>query len=701
MSDWGADPVVKGASDWGHDPIVTAPGAAGEPKAKSGMGSIADEAHEAAQGYRQDMSTALDETGQEFTDPAHFPQHFLKGTGAALSAVGDAGGYAMSLATGPVKASLEQMGVSPKTARKVTDVLSMAVPIAGEANEARLVAQAAKEAGVSVRAMQGTLDGARQASLSEAATKKPALEAAKTKQSAAQRLILKGQLGSKEAAQKLVGEAKERREVGAGEPKLLDVLPKPAQKVVRKAGEESPEAGAMLREHQEATDKAISGRATERTEGLTPYKESISERKKGLTKERQDRAETMYKEPYAAPLQADEHLFSILNEKSGSSAIARALSTAKERSFAHPESEQQVRELQSLRDYSVQRAQYEEKLKAWEAGEKGEFKTKPNAQALDYMNHPDTSESVKDTIRKAHGWVEHPKPEPPEMPTLSGGTLDRVRIALRDSSTGLKENPKTHAEGVAISERAEALGKYMDDVPHLKEARADYRDYSERLRQLDFDQDLSTMRPEEFKRSLKDLSPEQRQERVKAVAERLAEGMGKSSSGVKGAESIMTTGRNAQENLRELLGKDVADKYMRAMELMQRGAEKADYAAGGAIGEGGDLQKDVAATGAKVGLLGILGSHHYALWEAMRFIGRHNGGLNVEQEGRQIAEWALDQKDVEKTLQEIADAADPVKRSRSKLPADILAKIPAKPAADALGAAAAADPLRQEEQPDQ
>lgn len=688
MSDWGNDPVTKppsisDAAGWGHDPIVTAPGVAAGDKPPSFLGSIADEAHSAAQDYRQGVATAGQEMGAEFTDPAHFPEHWAKAGGAALQAGGAALGYAASPLMGPLKGSLQSLGLSKKDAAKVGDTLSMAIPLAGEANEARLVAKAAKEAGVGIKTMQGVLENARKASLATEA--KPALDG--SKKSAAQRLILQGNLDNKGAAPAMKAEAAERRATGAGEPVLLDVLPKKAQQVVRKAGEQKGPAGDILQAHQDAIEKGLSGKATARTEEMAPYKASIDQRKAALDKERSQRAETQYKEPYTQPIQADEHLFSILNEKSGTSAIARALSTAKERALLHPESAQQAKELQELRDYSTKRAQYEHDLKEWEAGEKGEFATPPNKQALDYINHPDTAEGVKETIRKAHGWVEKPKPEAPELPTVSGGTLDRIRIAMRDSGAGMKEHPKSRAEGVAVEERSKALGSYLDEVPHLKEARGDYRDYSQRINQLDFDRDLSTLRPKEFEDHLKGLSPEQKKELTHSVVERLAAQVGKSRSGAEGKETVLTTGHNAQENLRALLGKDTADKYIRAMELMSKSAEKAKHAASGGGSAGMDVAQDVAATSAKVGLSAVIGRQHHALWEVMRFIDRRLGKISSEEEARQIAEWATQQKDVEKTLQEIADAADPVKRRSVKLPTDILSKIPVGAAAGVAGAA--------------
>lgn len=524
------------------------------------------------------------------------------------------------------------------------------------------------------------------------------------KKSAAKRLQMAADLKKPEAKAAMAAKAAEQEGVGAGKATVLDVLPKRAVKMARKVAGESVKGAEVLEKHAEEKERGVSAQAAARTEELSPHKESIAERRETLKQKQDALAREQFREPYAQKFQADDHLLDILSEQSGSTAISRALRTAKERSLEFPESAEQAKELQSLQDYHRAKGKYQSDLAAWEAGPKGEFTSRPPPEAAKLMDDPNVSERLKDGIKKTYGWKETPKPEAPQPPEISAGALDRIRISMRDTAGQMAEKGARDIAG-GIKSREKALDKYLDEVPHLGEARATYRDYAKRIEQLDFDENLADMKPESFKATLKDLSPEQRAERVKAVTDKLAEGLGRSASGVKSTEGVLTTGRNAQENLRELLGKETADKYLRAMDLIQRSTERAEYAAGAdPAAQSKEFADEATKTGALAGALTILGHPHWAAYEVMRFIGKHVGRLNTEEEGRHIAEWVTQQEDVEKTLQEIGDAANPAKREKSKLPKDILDKIPPRAPVVAAGVAGGAYALPTEtddRQPDQ
>jgi hypothetical protein len=392
-------------------------------------------------------------------------------------------------------------------------------------------------------------------------------------------------------------------------------------------------------------------------------------------------ASTQYREPYAQPIQSDDRMFEILNSPAAFNAMADAAATARERALTDPSAAQQFHEITSLRDYFTKKAAYEQAAETWQDNGGGTYAQEPSGTVKDMLNNPQTSEAAKVKLREQLGWKPTPKPEPPAMPTVSGGTLDRIRISLRDKADTLSQAGRRGRAG-GVGDRGRALDEYLDGVPHLKEARAAYADYSTRMEQLDFDQNLSTMRPEAFKATLKDLTPEQRQEMIHSVAERLAAKFGASGRGAQGTEDILTTGYNAQANLRELLGEDTANEYLRAIDLMGQNVDKANFAASRAGSQTAMINEDISKTGVMATLRMLMGDHARAVHMVSEFVGRYfsgklmNGPMSPE-EANQIAEWATQQKSVTTTLQEIADAAGGDKRAAAKLPPDIRALIPA------------------------
>jgi hypothetical protein len=572
------------------------------------------------------------------------------------------------------------------------NVAMAALPVAGEVVTEAKLAEAARAAGVSIDTLRANMEA-------RAAAAKAGQDVDSAKAKAARRLIVQGKLKSTDALEA----AGEHRKTGAGEPRLLDVMETPAQRVVRTSGAKMGEADQTLTAHQRATRADVSGRATQRTEALSPYAEGVETRKAALKKERDDLASTQYREPYAQPIQSDERMFDILNSPAAFNAMADAAATARERALTDPSAAQQFHEITSLRDYFTKKAAYEKAVEDWQDNGGGTYDQPPSQVARDILNNPNASAAAKAKIREQLGFKPSAKPEPPQMPTVSGGTLDRIRISLRDKADTLATAGRRGRAG-GVGDRGRALDEYLDGVPHLKEARAAYADYSKRMEQLDFDQNLSTMRPESFKAMLKDLTPEQRQELVHSVSERLASKFGSSGRSAQGTEDILTTGYNAQANLRELLGEDTANDYLRAIDLLGQNVDKANFAASRAGSQTAMIQEDVAKTSAKVGLSMLTGRHHSAVHSVATFLDRNFSGMG-EDEARQIAEWATQQKSVRSTLQEIADAAGGDKKAAVKLPPNIRALIPVGAAAQDKntlpGAPAAENPYAKFAKPDQ
>jgi hypothetical protein len=602
-----------------------------------------DRVEQAADALWKDVTTPLSTTEQVTSGMFGGGMRGIKTASDALDYV--ASPVSALFDSGPGRAA-EALSGGRIPRQTAGNVAMMALPVAGEVVTEAKLAEAAKAAGVSVDTLRANLEA-------RAAATRAGQDVSSAKAKAARRLLTQGKLKPGEAR----GAAAEHRAVGAGDPRLLDVMETPAQRVVRHAGVKAGDADTTLEDHRRATRADVSGRATQRTEALSPYSEGVEERKAALKTQRDALASTQYREPYAQPIQSDDRMFDVLNSPAAFNAMADAAATARERALTDPSAAQQFHEITSLRDYFAKKAAYEQAAETWQA---------------------------KAKLREL-GWKPTPKPEPPPMPTVSGGTLDRIRISLRDKADTLSQAGRRGRAG-GVGDRGRALDEYLDSVPHLKEARAAYADYSKRMEQLDFDRNLSTMRPESFKAMLKDLTPEQRQELVHSVSERLASKFGSSGRSAQGTEDILTTGYNAQANLRELLGDDVASDYLRAIDLLGQNVDKANFVASRTGSQTAMIKTDAAETGVKASFSILTGRHHAAVHHVATFLFRHLSGMG-EAEARQIAEWATQQKSVASTLQEITEAAASGggKKAGVNLPPDIRALIP-------VGAIAEANP---------
>ena len=329
---------------------------------------------------------------------------------------------------------------------------------------------------------------------------------------AARRLIGQGKLDSRQARQA----AQEHRDVDAGDPRLLDVMETPAQRVVRTAATRAGDADTILEEHRRRARADVGARATQRTEALSTKQGSAEQRVAALKTERDSLAATKYQAPYAHPIETTPELFEALDSPEAARAIRTAKATARERMIGDPQAAQQYHELGALDQYFADKAKYE-------------VAAAEHAKQVDSINRDTrlTGQSAKQQAIEALN-KQHPVPPEPKPPTISGGALDRVRIHMRDRASQLADSGN-NARASGIRSRMDAIDEHLDKAPHLQEARASYRDYSTRIRQAEFDKDVSTMRPEQFKAMLKDLTPEQRAEFQHAVVERLSSRFGTSS----------------------------------------------------------------------------------------------------------------------------------------------------------------------------
>lgn len=667
--------------------IVDAPDAKPRPFADQIGSAIAQVGGNLASDYHDRVHEAADALMRDIrgsSDPGERLAEAESPLGMGGKVAMDAANYALSPASAVVDWAIgrpvEALTGGRVNRREVGDIAMMALPGGAEVvSEARL-AKAAREAGVSTEALRANLKARARASEVTAQERK-------TRQGAAKTLINHGGLNSANAGQKAGDLLREHQESGVPQkPRLLDILSKDGQRVVRVAGTKLGEAGDTLESHRHAMRLGTAEEATQRTEAMSPHTQSVEARQKELTEKRDALANTKYRAPYAHPIESDERLFDILNFKEGPAIVRQAMDDAQRRALDDPDSARQYHELKALTNYQSERAAYEQAHAEWEGAGKGKFAVEPTGVAKETLENPNTSEAVKERLRREHGWKTEPEPQPPRPPTLSGGSLDRVRRLMNDRADKMSKAGSRSAAG-GIGERRNKLDAYLDDVPHLKEARAEYRDYSQRIEQLDFQKNLATMRPNSFEDYVKDLTPEQRQELVHKIFQSEAARMGGSSRSMQSREDIMTTGPNMRANLRTLLGPEEADRYLRAMDLIGRKIDAANFVAPGVGSKTAGLTNDMTELGAKVGLATLQGAHHRLIHIVGDFLMRRITGMS-EEKAQRIAEWAVQEKDVMETVGEIMEAAtSKIDKGPSKIPDAIKKLLPAAGLAAGVGAA--------------
>jgi hypothetical protein len=546
-------------------------------------------------------------------------------------------------------------------------LIAMAIPYLGEANESRAAELFAKKNDVSVASARRILDAAREAQHRTATgtSQKAYLQQQKAREGAARQLIGRvPQLGQgKLESEAALKAARDRRASGAGEPTLLDVMERPAQRVVRAAVSGIGDADTRAEKYRTQTQHDITERAQQRTEQESSREGAPDDRYEALKKERDELADVKYRGPYSQPIQTDDDFFQILDFPEGPGAIRAATLDAQRRMRTSKEAANQYHELRSINQYYNDLSRYQHDHAEWRQKGGGYFKRKPPQNVLDAVRDAKTPEEkafLEKGLKEDYGWTELPEPQPPEKPTLSGGAIDRIYRNIRDKAGKVKRagNPTTAG---GIEDRLNQLGAYLDNIPHLKEARAEYADYSKRMELTQFKENLS-MHPDKFARYMKGLKPEQIEELKHAVITELAERMGRSSRAMQSAEYIMTTGTNERENLRLLLGPEKADEYLHAIDLIGQTMDKANYVASGVGSQGTQRAQDLQMTGARVAVAAVLGRTHSMIWEIGNFINRWFDHIPRES-NNVIAEWAFNRVDengrkipVEETLQEILDA---------------------------------------------
>src|SRR5581483_3843547 len=440
--------------------LVDVPGRKPAPFADQIGAAIAHVGGNLASDYHDRVSQAADALMRDFQGtqaPGERTAEAASPIGAAGKVAMDAANYALAPVAGAVDWAVgrpvEALTGGRVSRQEAGDIALLGLPGAGEAvSEARL-AKAAREAGVSVEALRANLEAR---SRGAEFTRKEQ----QSRRQAAETLVKQGGINTAAAGQKAGDLLREHQQTGVPQkPRLLDVLPKQGQRVVRAAGSKLGPAGEVLEEHRRQMRLGTAEEATQRTETMTPHDQSIDARREALKTQRDALAQQKYREPYAHPIPSDERLFDILNFKEGPSVVRQAMDDAQRRALDNPESAREYHELKALTTYQSERAAFEQAHAEWEEAGRGKFAVEPKGAAKETLDNPNVPEAVKQKIRDAHGWQREPEPQPPKPPTLSGGSLDRIRRLMNDRADKMSAAHNRSAAG-GIGERRNALDAY-------------------------------------------------------------------------------------------------------------------------------------------------------------------------------------------------------------------------------------------------
>lgn len=250
------------------------------------------------------------------------------------------------------------------------------------------------------------------------------------------------------------------------------------------------------------------------TRSLSPDPRTATQVREGLEETRDRLATTQYREPYAAQVQLTPEAVRAIRGPNGSAAIREAI----EDELADPNFDAQVvSELENLITADLDR-----------------------------------------------------------LPSVSGRALDRIRIALRDTSEGLMRGDRpnrTRARGFAS--RVEGVDTALDNAPGLIQARATYRELSGAIDQMDAASEIFSTDPVDFAASVQNLTPTQREASIIALRQEILDTLGGQKAAGTGSLDRIAESNYARENLTTLLGPQEAERYIRLIEERVRQAQRA------------------------------------------------------------------------------------------------------------------------------
>lgn len=157
---------------------------------------------------------------------------------------------------------------------------------------------------------------------------------------------------------------------------------------------------------------------------------------------------------------------------------------------------------------------------------------------------------------------------------VSGATLDRIQIALRDQGEQLS---RSGARDIAAGVRGRrgAINESLDAFEGLAEARASYRNLSGAADVIDNRPDIFSTDPQDFRSWVDTLSPEARDAAIIGVRQDILDTLGRQRNAGSGSLDTLTQAQYSRDNLSALLGPEEAQRYLDSISARVQGAQRA------------------------------------------------------------------------------------------------------------------------------
>lgn len=346
--------------------------------------------------------------------------------------------------------------------------------------------------------------------------------------------ILRGDIQSEGGAAPIIRSLNSWGESGASNPALIDVSGNTVRRRVRAAASGSTgNAQNVAQTYAERVAGNLQDRASGLANELTPNETRPANAvQQELTTTRDALAQRNYRGPYSDPAAVTPEMVSALQGPAGNRAINAAYITASDARDA-----QQMAELSDLRDVAREQSGGADPITG---------RRRSLAQALS---------------------------------EVSAGSLDRVRIAMRDRGIALNSGPNRQgARAAAHFDRVSDIDTALDQTPGLQEARGQYRGYSERIRGIDLGQTAINTPSSEYASQVGRLATPGGQEAV-GVGHRQAiiDAIQRPAEGSTGALNRLSTSEQQRQNLTTSFGPDVASRFQAGISNEARRLQNARF----------------------------------------------------------------------------------------------------------------------------
>lgn len=305
---------------------------------------------------------------------------------------------------------------------------------------------------------------------------------------------------------------------GASNPSLIDVSGNNVRRLVRASAGAEGDAQNVAQSYADRIAGNLQDRASARARELTPGDTRTAQAAQTeIEAARRTDANTNYAQPYAQPAQVTPEMVSALQGPEGRGAISQAYVTARAQ-----RDEQAMAELQDLQGV---------------ASEQGGGRDPITGRIR----------SVADALG-----------------TLSAGSLDRVRIAMRETGRSLAARGRT-GMAAGYGSRTRDIDTALDQTPGLQDARASYRNFSAQSDAVDAGNAAMRTPSGDYAATIADLARQSPQGARPAAGvgyrDAIVAGIERPAEGSTGFLNTLATSNRNTANLTETFGAPAATRF--------------------------------------------------------------------------------------------------------------------------------------------